>query len=233
MAPRRRFRKRRPQLSRRRRVTRYRKRRNPRYRITTYTSKLPTGLPDNYNVKLKYTEFHFLTTSVQSDIYFRGNSIYDPYAGVGGLQPLGYDQWEIFYGKYLVNASKISLQIMNNATTGATGNIVLNLCPSDTNVSRTYSEWNGYPYNKSKFITPVSSGQNGIYMSNYMTTRKILGDKTMDDVHEAYFGFNPGKEWYWTLAATNISGGSISLDVKVTITYYVTLKRRQEILTSS
>ena len=164
---------------------------NPRNRITSRKMSTLTGIPDSSLVKLKYTTFITLNSAVQAVHVFSGNSIFDPdRTGLGG-QPLGHDQWANFYEKYSVGASKIKIQALNKSTIASTGNVLINLTPVDDNVSRAYDEWSAYPYNKNKFIAPVSAGQNGIYMNNYMSTRKINANNIDDDVYQASFGSNP------------------------------------------
>jgi hypothetical protein len=201
--------------------------------ITSTTSDAFTGIPDVKHVKLKYTTFLLMTGTPTSTWKFRGNSIHDPdFTGVGG-QPLGHDQWNNFYEKYMVKSSSIDVQILNNATTAGPGNVLINLLPQDSNVTRNYQELSDSQYNKNRFVAPVSAGQNGIFMKHFISTKKIMGDNVLDDLYEADFGSNPSEQWYWTLQADNFNQFSQhSLDVKVTITYYVKLFQRVELLNS-
>lgn len=42
---------------------------------------------------------------------FRANSLFDPDYGVGGGQPMGFDQWTALYDQYVVTGSKITAYI--------------------------------------------------------------------------------------------------------------------------
>lgn len=192
-----------------------------------------TGIPDVNHVQLKYTTFINLTGTPTAIHRFRGNSINDPDAsGIGG-QPLGHDQWGAFYEKYLVKSSKIEVQLLNNSTTSGPGNVLLNLVPMDDLLSRTYDELSDMQYNKNRFIAPVSAGSNGIYMSHFIGTSKIMGDAILDDLYEAPFNVNPSEQWYWHLQADAFDGlSAVNLAVKVTMTYYVKLFQRVELLGS-
>lgn len=223
-----------------RKNNRYYRQRKKNYRKKNYQnrpvvkkSNAFTGIPDAMLIKLKYTTFFTLSGTPTGSWKFRGNSIHDPdLTGTGG-QPLGHDQWEAFYEKYCVNGSKIQLQFLNDSTTAAPGNVLLNVVPMDDNVSRSYDELNSMQFNRNRMIAPVSAGQNGVYMSSYMSTRKLMGENTLDDVYESAFGTNPTREWYWHVQSDSFDGLSAhSLSCKATITYYVKLFQRVELLSS-
>jgi len=47
---------------------------------------------------------------------FAANGLFDPNIQVGGHQPLGFDQWALYYNHYVVLGSKITVRfILNNA----------------------------------------------------------------------------------------------------------------------
>lgn len=202
-------------------------------RITSERSNDFTGIPDVKHVKLQYTTFLNLAGTPTARHVFSGNSIHDPdVTGIGG-QPLGHDQWQAFYEKYMVKSSKIQVQILNNSTTASPGNVLINLNPMDDNAVRFYDELAGMQYNKNRFVAPVSAGSNGVYMSHYMGTKKIMGDEVLDDLYEGRFGFDPTEKWYWVIQADAFNGiGAVNLAVKVTMTYYVKLFQRVELFAS-
>ncbi len=208
-----------------------------RKRVTKASPKEVTGIPDKQFVKLRYTSFFNVNPATPTGGHvFRGNSINDPdFTGIGA-QPLGHDEWAAFYGKYKVHSSKIQVQFLNANTTSGAGNVLLNIVPSNsinTIGSRTYAELNDTPYSKTKMIAPVSAGMNGVYMSNYMSTKKMTGDTTLDDVYEAPFNNNPNRTWYWIVQTDSFNGTSgHDLDLKVTITYYVEIFDRKMLLQS-
>lgn len=202
-------------------------------RITSESSSAFTGIPDEKHVKLQYTTFVNLSGTPTARHLFRGNSINDPDQSGVGDQPVGHDQWANFYEKYMVKSSKIQVQILNNNTQAGPGNVLINLIPIDTNVSRSYDELSSSQYNKNRFICPVSSGSNGVYMSHYIGTKKIMGDSVLDDLYEAEFNNNPSEQWYWLIQADTFDQlSSVNLALKVTVTYYVKLFQRVELLAS-
>jgi len=70
------------------------------------------GMPDGKVVKMFYSDFSsFVSTSgVQSFGTFLLSSIYDPLASGSGTnhQPYGYDQYAVFYKKYIVLGAKVT-----------------------------------------------------------------------------------------------------------------------------
>jgi len=78
-------------------------------------------LPDAYMVRLKYSSLHAIAytgaTGVPGRYSFRVNSIFDPDLTGTGHQPLGHDQWETFYNRYLVYGCKYYINFVNQSTT--------------------------------------------------------------------------------------------------------------------
>lgn len=212
---------------------RYRKRRNPMNRPSTRSGL--AGIPDSKFVKLKYTTFLNLNGGALPFAVhrFRGNGLFDPDStGIGG-QPLAFDQWANFYEKNLVYASKINVQLLNNNTTSGPGNVLINIIPTEEIVTRTYSELSDSRYNVNRLIAPVSAGSNGVYMKNYISTKKLYGDTNIDDLYEADFTSLPNRQWYWHIQADSFNETDVpNLAVKVTITYYVKLFNPRELLAS-
>lgn len=76
------------------------------------------GFPHRRVVRLRYCTYLTLDapntgTLVFSD--YRANGLFDPEVGVGGHQPLGFDQWCLFYKKYIVLGSRITCSVSASA----------------------------------------------------------------------------------------------------------------------
>ena len=66
--------------------------------------------------KLRYVErIEMLPASLTSSVgfTFRGNGIQDPYAGIGGHQPRGFDQFMAIYETFTVLASSCKASCTN------------------------------------------------------------------------------------------------------------------------
>lgn len=68
-----------------------------------------SGFPNFMDVKLVYSESITLTNPAGGGAIerFGANDCYDPYSGVGGHQPLNYDQYSALYQKWVVVKSNI------------------------------------------------------------------------------------------------------------------------------
>jgi len=88
------------------------RRSSARYSITTL-------VPKTKMVSLKYCGTATLDSSSVSGstLHIRCNDMFDPEAATGGHQPLGFDQWMIFYNHFEVLKSKISFHVQTRAST--------------------------------------------------------------------------------------------------------------------
>lgn len=72
--------------------------------------------PSQRVVKLRFTladgDIHTVTSSSGSisTFVYRANGMYDPYAGAGGTQPRGFDQYMLMYRHFTVMYSRIKLR---------------------------------------------------------------------------------------------------------------------------
>jgi hypothetical protein len=89
--------------------------------------KIPIGLPQQYMTRLKYCdEVSINASATQAANYdFRANDLYDPDVTSTGHQPMGFDQLALFYGRFTVLRSKITVtpmqETVNNTVPGALG----------------------------------------------------------------------------------------------------------------
>lgn len=108
---------------------RYRRNRKPRIPVGGI------GFPQERIVRMRYFEEVAVQPAGlanQGHATFRLNSIFDPNYSVGGHNPIGYDEWFLFYNSYLVMWTDwhISFQLYTN--TGATNSMVVGAFPSNT-----------------------------------------------------------------------------------------------------
>jgi hypothetical protein len=74
------------------------------------------GFPANRTVNLNYCENGSLvsTTGVTAMRQFRINSAYDPDITYTGHQPMGYDQWSLFYNHYVVESIDYEIAVSSS-----------------------------------------------------------------------------------------------------------------------
>jgi len=67
------------------------------------------GMSNKQIVKLRYASNTRLTGGVSNlrELQFRLNGLFDPDFSLGGHQPMGFDEWSAFYGRYRVNQPSV------------------------------------------------------------------------------------------------------------------------------
>lgn len=156
-----------------------------------------------------------------NSVLIRGNNIYDPEYGVGGGQPLGFDQWAAFFKRYNVLGCKITVKSVNLNSNPFTITVVATpTVPSivDQNHARSL------PLSRQAIVTGLSAtGQSTISMN--LTTAKVfqIDQNRFDDDDDVYSGtFNgtaPTREWLWTVYLQTMNGAALSSACSITVEY--------------
>jgi len=53
---------------------------------------------------------------IYENFQFRLNGLFDPDFSLGGHQPMGFDEWSAFYGRYRVKSAKCKIRAVSNTT---------------------------------------------------------------------------------------------------------------------
>nr|WAE42284.1 MAG: capsid protein [Cressdnaviricota sp.] len=198
------------------------KRRHHGMKPTRVIIRQPSAIPDFLDVKLKYIETGFKTTSTgYYTAIYSGNGAQGPQitGGFGtGHKPMSWNNWISLYGYYMVKASSIKIQFIPSSTTQV---VVYPIVNSGTGPS-TLGQALEFPRVK----TCMCSGANGpTSLRNYMTTATMFGVKSLNNDDQPYCALTsaaPAQQWFWIvgfedpdLATTTI------LTCKVEITYYL------------
>lgn len=183
----------------------FKRRRVRRVKKAIGVSNVLPGFPGNKIVKLRYGD-QFVANpggSIWSNT-FRCNSIFDPdYTNVGH-QPLGHDQWQLFYNHYVVLGAKIwvkACRSIGGDTAAPASYITLQLHDTSSFISPS-TDFNKMLENglvKYKLWTP-SFGSTSMSMG--YSPKKFFNVKDMrDNVTRlgAAFGANPVEDAYWTV----------------------------------
>lgn len=197
---------------------------------------------DRMFTKLKFMKTFKLagTSSVTTvDIRFYGNAIHDCDASTTAqtFNALGYKALANLYTRYRVHGSKCTARFMSTAN-GSANFAKLTVCPSPADPITTANIISRFPYAKTNLVGS-SVGQNIRTISNFMSTKKMLGIKAIDsnpeydgDMNADGSGSVPQIPWYWHISADSINGSTTfdgSLYVDVEITYFVELFDRVHI----
>jgi hypothetical protein len=177
-------------------------------------------MPDRFVTKLKYAEtFRLLNAAATGQQIFRGNSCYDPdQTGVGG-QPMGFDQFAIFYNKYRVRASTLTFNLIRTSES-----VRITITPSNSfSVPASVATALENPYNR---LIDISSSISNFSNSTRMPTYKIWGvDPTTvssEDNFAATVTADPTNVWAWVLNVATYDGiATATLWVDLAVIYEV------------
>lgn len=163
--------------------------------------------------------------------WFRNNSIYDPDGSGIGHQPLGYDQWSQFYGRYRVIGAKYRVTITNVTDTPCkVGILAVNGSYGTSSINQTAFE---HPH----MISKVVGSQDGADVREfvkYFANPRILGMSMAqykgDDRYQSQFGTNPLEQISAVVQARSMDPSSgVGLKCSVHITYFVELFDRNDL----
>ena len=219
---RRRRRRRRRRYFRRRRRNYRRKRRS--YNRNVSIRRMPPIFPDAVRVPLK-------TSALIQPANVAGGFTYtvrinDPNApGTNLGQPLGYDQWSVFYQRCFCYGSRIHIKILLSAS--EPGEVVM--YPSNViAAASTLDQAKEQPYSKYTAYGSVNSNMGSMYayLKNKMTMRKIVGRPLQGVNYEALTGSSPARVAYWNLFGEVLDGSVNQLYLRVTVTYWCRFYQR-------
>lgn len=173
--------------------------------VTKYTTlpqrrakifRAPIGFPTSRLVRMRYVENYSLNPALpglMAQYVFRCNSIFDPNETGTGGQPLGHDQWSVFYNKYVVVGSKITVVAQGGGSSGS-GSV-----PVYTGIKRDLDGAIDADYRRLKEQGSMARvwqplGDAKLKMNSYFSCKKHFGIANVKDGVDRYgalFGANP------------------------------------------
>lgn len=194
-------------------------------------------VPDRMVLRMKYTDNIILDgngTGVPGGSpfvarAFRLNSIFDPDTStVAGHQPLGYDQWNVFYNKYRVYKAGVTIRLANSAANSANA-IQAGFFAYNANGAGKVIDDSTFEQPHMKKVTLGGRGGQDRGLINYtVDVPRILGMapvvyKSVAST-SSLFGANPLESINGTVVIRSIDGQSVPLvSATVDIVYYVEL----------
>lgn len=200
-----------------------------------YTLSYRTGFPASKVVRMRYSSFDQLSTGALTPVdvcCMRANSIYSPeYQGYGAPhKPLGYDQWNVFYEKYVVLGSKIRVQFTTTNGTVSQPPLI-GIYVSDTPVPAISTS--SFIENSAGNYKLMAPSNNGNSVTRYITARysakkqhNITDIKDCESL-EALFTANPTDETYYNIFMSYWNEGNSdtqTIQINFIIDYIVMLK---------
>lgn len=190
--------------------------------------KAVTIMPDSIRLKLKYGAIYTLS-AINSYLFFRGNSVYDPEEAAGGGQPEGFDQWATLYKSYKVSSSGIRVNMIPGNSSNLAASTIVAVRPALDTSNHIAESSAAQPYGRSRILQNVYAKMKPI--TNFMTSRKIFGTQTDDTDYGALVSADPTNQWYWacTFQAADGSTSQTSM-VYIELTYWVTFSQREDVV---
>jgi len=108
------------------------------------------AFPKTLRVKFPYADEIFLTPGLSGAYHlFRANDLYDPDYTATGHQPLGFDQYMLFYQHFVIVSSKIVVQMIGSNTEPLAGAYVFAIrLGATTTTHTTYSAFAEDPWSR-------------------------------------------------------------------------------------
>lgn len=141
-----------------------------------------SSFPANRRVKLHYSETGSFacTAGAVGSYLFSLNDCYDPNYSGTGHQPLGFDQWSVFYRSYIVEKAKVRVEILNYSAFQAVAGVLLDNNASIPATGDTIME---QPTAESRLVfaqnppyTPPQVFTKSVNMSEWFNVPNVLDD---------------------------------------------------------
>lgn len=210
-----------------------------RYNRRSLVAQPQAVIADSQLVKMKYCDMFTINSvaGVADGAVISANSVFDPLNyGPGGrnAQPLGHDEWALFYNHATVIGSKIKVTFMPTSNTLVTAN---NICSVkllgnnslDTNIFSTLEQTG----NKWKLLGSADASPQGTTLYHNFSAKKFFGITNVRDADNirGTFGSNPSDQAYWHLQCSALNGTDdpAAVDVIITVEYICLLSERRQL----
>jgi hypothetical protein len=180
------------------------------------------GFPAQKRVSMAYVSRLRLQTAAGSvnTYQFRLNSLYDPDFTGTGHQPMGYDQWELFYNHYVVTKCAYEIEILDTSGTINLQSTVAFHVSDDTTIPsdiETLAELGAQTSLVSLYGPTVIRGD--VDIADFY--RRPKNSITLDSELRALVGTNPTDTVFGSLVSqtnTQASNGTLDVIVKLVFT---------------
>lgn len=181
---------------------------------------VPRSIPSKMNVQTRYSD-HFayaVAAGAYTEYMYRGNSLYDPDAEVGGHQSRLFDQLIALYKYACVRASKITVMYISNSTTAV-----------NVSIFPTTLDAPGFADADTACEQPRSLTR---MIPGYVRTSEVMSvqartKQMFDGYFDGYLQFshdnsgNPSSQWYWCIALSSPMGAAADAHLQIAVDYDV------------
>lgn len=164
---------------------------------------------------------------------YRANGMYDPYAGAGGHQPHGYDQYGSFYKNWTVVGAKITVLFTPTGSDASDINTTTAMCYLSLN-DRTSMGTDHIQVSEDP-STQFAVLQKGkvVRLTRKFSAKRFFRQR-LDDQHQGSNSADPQKQAYFHIGISNLASGGDPNNVEYTamVTYLAVWRNRQEVPSS-
>lgn len=182
------------------------------------------SFPREMKIRMSYFESISFTgtASVANDRIFNLNSIFDPYRSGTGHQPQGYDQWSNFYGRYRVDACKVTVSF--SGSTSGSGVVITIL---GNNEGATIADTSVAAETPLSITKSYSNGGPTIVLSKHFNLPILTGVTPSvykaDDRYQAIISSNPSEILCLHVVTSDVNLAAVPMSYTVDMVFDVTL----------
>ncbi len=222
----------------RKRITPHASRKRKRKSRTRVVPGISTLIPKTKMVRLKYVGSFVLDDAhLSSGHLVSCNGMFDPDITGTGHQPMGFDEWMIFYQHYEVRKSKVTFWIDNGTAVETKGTYAVLRLDSDTAADgvNTLEHFMEQPSTVTRFLNPSNGGGRTTVSKSWNLTSQFGKHQLGNTVMKGSVFANPGEQTYYRLKLVNSilsTDSSVSHTVMFQVTYTALLSERKDMAQS-
>lgn len=171
------------------------------------------------------------TSGAIASIFFRAGSIFDPYQTGVGHQPMGHDQWIMFYDNYIVERAVIRCEF-TWLTGSGTGQVVGVALSDDTTTSTAFDELKEQGKGVQRLMSPTTATGTTVVTVFYNAKNFHNVSNLRDNFGNigAPFGSNPTSEAIAHVYMQPVNKSTTATcEVVTTIDYYCILSEPKDL----
>jgi hypothetical protein len=182
-------------------------------------------VPSRTTRYFRYSDVYTLTAAAVTNQFgteqsFRLGSLFDPDFGIGGHQPLGFDQMAAFYNQYLVEAVDINIEIVDPSADGlCLGWQLKNDDSTQTVSTQLIGQVDERPLCGVRFINDSGTQTESLSFPNVKLHQLTGMSKEQYEAQTSNYGArvstNPSRNTYFSVAAASLSGSADTVKVLV------------------
>jgi len=141
------------------------------------------GFPSQARATLRYVDNLDFTPSgsAMTKYSYAANDLFDPQIATGGHQPMGFDQWSVWYNHYVVTSAKITVKLMPTSSTAQIMSAFGVFLSDDTATSSSSQVLKEQGLTKWKYFSHEQASRGVYTVSKTFNAKKFFGVKDMRD----------------------------------------------------